>query len=177
MEENSVWIVSLIALGAGALIGYLAGRSTGSNAAAPELAEQLEAAQEELADYKAKVTGHFEETADLVNQMTESYRGVYQKLAAGAQELCGSETARTLEAVMTPQLTEQKEVQGEEVDPSDIAHSQEPVVTPPKDYAPKQPDQEGTLSESYGVKTEDATVTAKEEATATTAPPEEQKPA
>ncbi|WP_293267049.1 DUF1043 family protein [Neptunomonas sp.] len=159
MEESNIWIIGVVALVIGALIGFLMGRA-GDNS---NEQEKLEDAKQELEDYKTKVAGHFEETADLVNKMTESYRGVYQHLATGAQALCDADTARSIESSMTPQLTAQAEVEVESSEPStdsDAGNDNETLsaVEPPRDYAPKQPDEEGTLSESYGLKddTEDA---------------------
>lgn len=147
MEESNIWIIGVVALAIGAVIGYLVGRSgNGTNQG-----HELEQAKLELDAYKAKVSSHFEETAELVNKMTESYRGVYQHLATGAAALCDADTARSIESTMQPQLTAQKEVKAEEVTESED-NSDESYVEPPRDYAPKKPDQEGTLSENYGVK-------------------------
>ncbi|BBB30700.1 YhcB family protein [Neptunomonas japonica] len=154
MEESNIWIIGVVALAIGGLIGFLMGRSGGSS----DEQEKLEDAKKELENYKTQVAGHFEETADLVNKMTESYRGVYQHLATGAQALCDADTARSIESSMTPQLIAQKEV---EVDKTETTESETTddadaktisAVEPPRDYAPKQPDEEGTLSESYGLK-------------------------
>ncbi len=160
MEESNIWVIGIVALAVGALIGYLMGRSGGNN---NDQQQELDDARKELEEYKAKVAGHFEETAEMVNQMTESYRGVYQKLATGAQTLCDAETARSIESSMVPQLTAQKEVEAEEVETTTEAPADEAVVEPPRDYAPKKPDEEGTLSESYGIKDEKADAAASEE--------------
>lgn len=155
MEESNIWIIGVVALLIGALIGYLLGRSGGNSGEQ----EQLDEAKQELEDYKNKVANHFEETADLVNKMTESYRGVYKHLATSAQTLCDADTARSIESSMTPQLTVQKEIEVEESEEDSTAakteeSADEETVThaePPRDYAPKKPDQKGTLSESYGL--------------------------
>lgn len=160
MEESNIWIIGVVALLIGALIGYLLGRSGGSSGEQ----EQLDEVKQELEDYKTKVASHFEETADLVNKMTESYRGVYKHLATSAQTLCDADTARSIESSMTPQLTAQKEVQVEEleidsttVEKADDGTDEEKTThaEPPRDYAPKKPDQKGTLSESYGLDEEE----------------------
>lgn len=162
MEESNIWVIGVVALAVGALIGYLMGRSGN---AGNDQQQALDDARKELEDYKSKVAGHFEETAEMVNQMTESYRGVYQKLATGAQTLCDAETARSIESSMVPQLTVQKEVEAQEVSETTEAVNEEPSVEPPRDYAPKKPDEEGTLSESYGI-TEEKAETEAEETTA-----------
>ena len=158
MEESNIWIIGVVALVIGAVIGYLVGRSgNGTNQE-----HELEQAKLELDAYKEKVSSHFEETAELVNKMTESYRGVYQHLATGAAALCDADTARSIESTMQPQLTAQKEVKAEEVTESDDS-TDESYVEPPRDYAPKKPDQEGTLSENYGVKDKDKKADSEEE--------------
>ncbi|SIT03119.1 YhcB family protein [Neptunomonas antarctica] len=170
MEESNIWIIGVAALAIGALIGYLLGRAGGDSGQ-----QQLEDMQKELETYKSKVAGHFEETADLVNKMTESYRGVYQHLATGAQALCDADTARSIESSMTPQLALQKEVIIKEADsesaepntePKDTAKTEASVnVEPPRDYAPKQAKEEGTLSESYGLKNAEAAADTESEKT------------
>jgi len=151
VEESNIWIIGIVALAIGALIGYLLGRAGANNS---EEQQKLEDVQKELDSYKAQVAGHFEETAELVNKMTESYREVYTKLATGAQVLCDAETARSIESTMAPQLTVQKDV--EEAPVADETTTEEPEVEapiePPRDYAPKKADEAGALSEEYGLK-------------------------
>ncbi|WP_051221542.1 YhcB family protein [Neptunomonas japonica] len=173
MEESNIWIIGVVALAIGGLIGFLMGRSGGGS----DEQEKLEDAKKELENYKTQVAGHFEETADLVNKMTESYRGVYQHLATGAQALCDADTARSIESSMTPQLTAQKEVEVESTESNEsdtVANTETETISavePPRDYAPKQPDEEGTLSESFGLKetTDDAGITDAEPSTEETA--------
>jgi uncharacterized membrane-anchored protein YhcB (DUF1043 family) len=45
----------------------------------------------EVSDYKGKVDDHFVETAALINQMTQSYKAVYDHLEKGAVSLVGRE--------------------------------------------------------------------------------------
>ena len=160
MEESNIWIIGVVALAIGGLIGFLIGRSGGDSSEQ----EKLEDVKQELENYKAQVAGHFEETADLVNKMTESYRGVYKHLATSAQTLCDADTARSIESSMTPQLTAQEEIEVEDVEPildnvteavTEAEAETVAVAEPPRDYAPKQPDEEGMLSESYGLKDTD----------------------
>lgn len=152
MDESNIWIIGVVALALGALIGYLLGRSGNDSGQQ----QALEDAQQELAEYKEKVAGHFEETADLVNKMTESYRDVYKHLASSAQTLCDAETARSIESSMVPQLKAEPAAKKEEKEVKPCCESKKPAadksVEPPRDYAPKKPDEEGTLSETYGLK-------------------------
>ena len=66
------------------------GRST-------KLQKEVDRLQQELDDYKGKVTEHFKQTSVLVQKMTDSYRDVYQHLASSSQQLCQ-------EPIDTPQL-------------------------------------------------------------------------
>lgn len=159
MEENSVWIIGIVTLAAGALIGYLMGRS-GDNSGQQKLVNQLNEAQQELSEYKEQVNGHFEKTAELVNNLTESYREVHQHLALGSESLCkGEHSPAQLDNDSQPKIAEQAESGPEEQIPTVTdevaAKPEDPVIIePPRDYAPKSPDEEGTLSEKFGLKKE-----------------------
>lgn len=154
--SSTVLISAVVALIVGVLIGYLLGRSGGNDSRQLELIEQLDETQRELAEYKEKVTSHFEETANLVSNLTESYKAVHQHLATSSMELCSNEAAtRTLEAAMQPRLNDETEEGAADVVAE--ATAEKPAEAPsgmeaPLDYAPKSPDEEGTLSETYGLK-------------------------
>jgi uncharacterized membrane-anchored protein YhcB (DUF1043 family) len=60
-----------------------------------EVREQLQhmvQRDRDMSDYKHKVDDHFVETAALINQMTQSYKAVYDHLEKGAMSLVGKET-------------------------------------------------------------------------------------
>ncbi len=153
MEQSSVWIIGIVALAIGAVIGYLMGRSSASDTSQQdELTKQLEAAQLELNGYKEQVNGHFARTAELVNNLTESYKDVHQHLASSAQQLCKDGTAaQSLEASMQPRLSEAAEVEIPTVTDAVPNAEARSIPEPPRDYAPKKDDEEGTLSETYGL--------------------------
>ena len=170
---ENIWLIGIAALVVGALIGYLMGRSGGGNSQAA-LAEQLNDARTELENYKQDVAKHFEGTAELVNNLTNSYKDVHQHLADGAQNLCQSEAMTiNLASAMQPKLenettaetpdTETEKPAEEETAPkaetSESTEAPEKPETPepPRDYAPKSPDEEGTLSESFGLKDDEKT--------------------
>ncbi|PKL94742.1 MAG: hypothetical protein CVV18_07980 [Gammaproteobacteria bacterium HGW-Gammaproteobacteria-8] len=78
------WIWMLIGLIFGALLGgaavwWMNGRGGDRKSVA--------ALQQENARFKAEVTDHFVETARLINQMTDSYKAVFDHLSGGAQRL------------------------------------------------------------------------------------------
>ncbi|MEQ8232200.1 MAG: DUF1043 family protein [Gammaproteobacteria bacterium] len=82
--ELLMMIVALLLLGG--LVGYLlgGGRRGGDDGADAKVA----ALEEEVASYKQGVTTHFQETADLMQQMTAQYRALYAHMAQGAVALC-----------------------------------------------------------------------------------------
>lgn len=155
--SSTVLISAVVALIVGTVIGYLLGRSGGNDSRQLELIEQLDETQRELAEYKEKVTSHFEETADLVSNLTESYKAVHQHLATSSMELCSNEAAtRTLEAAIQPRLNDESTENEADVVAEATAEKTEQEsasgMEAPRDYAPKNPDEEGTLSETYGLK-------------------------
>ena len=94
---QSVWLVIVISLAAGAVIGIV-----GYRLFAPSLKEadkvktELDAVKEEMANYKASVNQHFDKTSELVGDLTQSYVKVYQHLAEGSQALGGSKAFTNL---------------------------------------------------------------------------------
>ena len=152
--SSTVWIIAVVALIVGTLIGYLLGRSGGNDNRQLELIEQLDETQRELAEYKEKVTTHFEETADLVSSLTDSYKAVHLHLAKSSVELCSSDVAtRTLEEAAQPRLTaEPEEAVVADATATETSEESNGSMEAPLDYAPKKPDEEGTLSETFGLK-------------------------
>lgn len=77
---------------AGVIIGYLIKKTdNGYKQKNEELQQALENTRSELDEYKQQVAGHFLKTADLVNNMTDSYRAVHEHLATGATTLCSEQ--------------------------------------------------------------------------------------
>lgn len=136
-----VWVIGVLCLAIGAAAGYfLAGRVNASPTRISELEQQLQDLQRSHARYKEEVSEHFSTTADLVQQMTDSYRDVYQHLASGAQDLCSGEVANRLLPASSEGL------------PGAALSVDEANVQAPRDYAPKQnPGQSGALSEGFGL--------------------------
>jgi len=92
-EINSAWVLAtlcfVIGLALGGTVAYLAFSRHGKQR---KLQEELNQLRERFTDYREQVTQHFMHTSELVREMTESYRNVYEHLATGAQYLCGSST-------------------------------------------------------------------------------------
>jgi hypothetical protein len=147
VEQTNIWIVTLVALGIGALIGFLLGRAGGSSSREQELVDELDVARAELDGYKRQVSEHFEQTAQLVNGLTDQYRKVHQHLASSAESLCpGLPASAALQSELRPSLAAEIPTVTDALDNNE----QEELPQPPRDYAPKKPDEAGTLSEEYG---------------------------
>ena len=136
----SEWMETLITFGAGIVSGGLmlyfllpARRQYG------KLMRERDEARRALLDYRQQVDHHFLRTAELVNNMTESYRKVHEHLSEGAHDLC-SESGRRLAAQASLDALPGR--QGDREAPAE-------ELEPPLDYAPQA---KGTLSEDYGLK-------------------------
>ena len=93
----SVWQISIISLVAGTMIGALAYRLFAPSVQrAGKIETELNVAREELNSYKSSVNQHFNQTSELVNDLTQNYVKVYQHLAEGAQTLGDSKTFANL---------------------------------------------------------------------------------
>jgi uncharacterized membrane-anchored protein YhcB (DUF1043 family) len=136
-----LWLTGIGFLAVGIALGYfVAGRVNNNPTKIGELEQQLQDLQRSQSRYRDEVSEHFSTTAELVQQMTDSYRDVYQHLANGAQELCSGEVASKLlpassEVVFGP--------------PQPEADSE---LQAPKDYATRQnATQSGALAEDFGL--------------------------
>ena len=103
-----------------------------------DLESQLDQAKHDRADYEAEVSEHFSQTADLLHKLTDDYRAVYSHLADGAEQLCGDRVSISAAALTAPTA-----------DSTDKPHLV--GVAQPLDYAPKKPDEQGQLSETFGL--------------------------
>lgn len=72
-----------------ALLGGVIGYAVGSDRAGRTgNQEALDALRREFDDYRSGVSAHFQETAELMQRMTGSYRMLYTHMAEGAGTLC-----------------------------------------------------------------------------------------
>ncbi|MFM1896726.1 MAG: hypothetical protein RLZZ385_1800 [Pseudomonadota bacterium] len=134
------WLIAAGCLALGVVIGVaFASRFNASPSRVRDLESQIQKLQQDHNRYRDDVSEHFSTTAELVHQMTESYRDVYQHLATGAQELCSGEVANKLLPASTDTVF-------------DMPSVDEVAFAPPKDYAAKQnPQQKGALAEDFGL--------------------------
>lgn len=137
-----IWLTAIACLAVGVVIGVVfSSRLNSSASRVQELENQIRELKDNHGTYRDNVSDHFSMTADLVQHMTESYREVYQHLAAGAQDLCTNEVASKLLPAGSDAVFE-----------SDEKTESSGDLNPPKDYAAKQdPSQKGALSEEFGI--------------------------
>ena len=138
----TIWLTGIACLALGLIVGAAcASRLGGGPGRVRELEEQLRQLRESDREYRESVSEHFSTTAELVKQMTESYKDVYQHLATGAQSLCSAEVAsRLLPSNSNP------------VFEGSLDESEEIGALPPKDYAAKpDPSRKGALAEDFGL--------------------------
>lgn len=86
--SSGVWIAILIAVLAGTGLGYWLAQLYQRKANSGKSVRELRAEHDQFRD---QVTEHFAETAQLVNQLTDSYKAVFDHLSSGAQQLTDRE--------------------------------------------------------------------------------------
>ncbi|MDF1644209.1 MAG: DUF1043 family protein [Pseudomonadales bacterium] len=109
---------------------------------------EFAALNKKLEDQQLQINEHFVTTADLVNKLTLTYKEVYDHLSSGAQSLCDEDAAT--------QVLEARENVSKLIAADDARDINPEPTGPAKDYAPKQPDQTGMLSEDFGLNSDDS---------------------
>jgi uncharacterized membrane-anchored protein YhcB (DUF1043 family) len=94
-DTTSIWLIGILGILIGILLGsiityLLVARDRRTH----ELQLELNQLTERFTEYRDQVTQHFMRTSELVQEMTRSYRDVYEHLATGAQNLCGDAEER-----------------------------------------------------------------------------------
>jgi uncharacterized membrane-anchored protein YhcB (DUF1043 family) len=91
-DNTSLWAVGILSFSLGTIFGCIgAYLILGRHNQTARLQEELREMRERFSDYRDQVSRHFMRTSELVQEMTQSYRAVYEHLATGAQELCEDE--------------------------------------------------------------------------------------
>ncbi|WP_078085714.1 YhcB family protein [Microbulbifer mangrovi] len=140
MHSTSVLIlVGVFGLALGALLAFLATRSRQNIDRTQELELRLKEANTKLEDFQLQVNEHFDQTAQLVHNLTQSYKDVHEYLANSAMRLSSQDIGRQMLEAGSGQLSDNDENLS---------------VLPPRDWAPKEPGAKGTLSEDYGLEKE-----------------------
>ena len=139
--SNLLWTTGGIAFFTGLVIGIVLYHFLAGGRPAGNLRSRVTELEAELKEYKDKVADHFSTSAHLVNRLTDTYRDVHEHLATSANELCVDELTRHRlnDALLGSSAIQHR---GERTTP----------LEQPRDYAPrKDPESEGTLSESFRV--------------------------
>ena len=114
--ELWMWTIALALAIGGAMWGYAFGRNdspegTQEREKSKALEQELGSLKTEFTSYRDEVNNHFKTTADLVHELTNSYRAVYEQLASGSEKLCSGQVmidvkeAQRLEADIKPATT------------------------------------------------------------------------
>ena len=136
MHSTSVLIlVGVLGLALGALLAFFATRGRQNIDRAQELELRLKEANTRLEDFQQQVNEHFDQTAQLVNNLTQSYKEVHEHLATSAMRLSNQDIGRQMLEAGSGNLSDNDE------------HLS---VLPPRDWAPTK----GALSEDYGIEKE-----------------------
>ena len=113
---NSAWVFAALCFAIGLAMGVLAAYLVVSlHGKQHKLQEELDQLKERFTDYREQVTHHFMRTSELVEEMTESYKHVYEHLATGAQYLCGSSTE--IQQKLDSEQAEALEKQADDMEP------------------------------------------------------------
>lgn len=138
-----IWLTAIVAGIIGSLGGWLLGRRANhGQRKSLALQESLDTSEQRLQDYKRDVQEHFMQTAEAVKQMNDTYQSLHQRLAEGANTLCGDlEENPLLESVS-----------GRRVDDPKADQQAQLPLEPPLDYAPKKgPTDKGVLNDDFGI--------------------------
>ncbi|MGY0400072.1 MAG: YhcB family protein, partial [Ostreibacterium sp.] len=91
MTQETMYITMIAIAIMALLIGFLIGKLVGSSS---ENSQVAKLAQKELSEYKIAVSKHFGKTADLVDNLTESYKDVFEHLGSSARQLLSEEKVK-----------------------------------------------------------------------------------
>lgn len=148
------WLLYIVIFLLGGGVGFIVSRARNSDTRVRELEEHLKSLQGKYDHYQEAVTQHFSTSAQLVNNLTSSYREVHEHLVRGAQNLCAdskrhgeSNPAHAFLSLEPPRDPYSRQTPALLNDESYLAS-----VQPPRDYALKKPEEKGTLDEDYGFK-------------------------
>lgn len=153
MSELVALLILLLALGAA--IGYVFANDRTRRATGGKSPAQL---REEFEEYRAGVNTHFQETATLLDGMTEQYRTVYAHMAKGAFDLCDSaETGPRLEQLQAVLQVADTTVVGVQSADAIIDVQQAPATDIAPDEHKPYPEQTADAAESTAATSETET--------------------
>ena len=87
--QTSFWAIGILSFLIGIALGWIITYTlVVRHGRTHQLQLELDQLKENFREYRDQVTHHFMRTSELVQEMTQSYRSVYEHLASGAQHLC-----------------------------------------------------------------------------------------
>ena len=90
-------ITAVIGIIVAAVAGFYIGRSNSVTAQENvRLESELKQKEQELESFRGKVNNHFEKTASLFNQVSDSYQTLYEHMATSSNQLCATQTFQSL---------------------------------------------------------------------------------
>lgn len=176
MDEMTLMLVGVAVVAA--VLGFaggwfMFGGGKGAKAKASELQEALDAAQEEMTDYKQEVYDQFSDTADKFRALDKSYQDLHRQLAASSVALVGDVGSSLLtHDGADAALTTDAEASGSEIEPSvDDEASADIVASDAEDTEVDRPEVEVANAESSDASGADSTVVAEDAPETTAADP------
>lgn len=118
---------TLLLIALGVIIGAALSKILNKGPSVSELQQKLEESQDQLDQYKQEVDKHFHTTAELVNNLTQSYRAVHEHLSQGAQKLTSHTSNNTLESSQFKALSDSQNTEGNNTETEENSSSQETV--------------------------------------------------
>ena len=127
--DHNIIIAAAVGFFIGAVLVWIIKNTNQNNAEylqeeSETLRKEYEALKKTFADYRNNVNNHFAKTADAVDQLTDSYKNVYNHLSAGARALMDKESL-------------QKQIEKQESDKP--VEAPKPVPPPAKPAQPAKP--------------------------------------
>lgn len=159
MDIGLIMIVVAVALLVGILIGFLVSKATASGDHSGNLKNQMTSLESRFKDYQTEVANHFDKTTNLSQKLVQDYQEMQLHLAHSVESLISDSDLRT-KLLADIQNSDVKQIELKAEDNSVAVEMEEKTmdVQPqktegsiPKDYAPKEPGDIGTLAESFGV--------------------------
>ena len=153
-SQEMLILAVVIAVFIGLLVGLLLSRTFFPGAAKNDRRE-LEAARSELLNYKADVAEHLLLSSRKLKAIDKHQREIKDHLAKSAIKLTSPQQSRELIRALE---NDESDAERDTVlldGPTTVDHDD---LDQPKDYAPKQPGEKGTLREEYGLKPTDDSV-------------------
>ena len=88
-ETSWMWSIGLISFAFGIAVGFAINFYLNpDNKRSEKLEQELDQLKRETEQYRGEVAEHFKRTSELVQEMTSSYKNVYEHLASGSANLC-----------------------------------------------------------------------------------------